>query len=68
MCTLKVPIVERMLLASRLEMRFMNLFRQEGGKQPMTMAQATVIAAVIGQLPAFAFLTWLFWHNNHHDR
>lgn len=46
----------------------MTLFRQEGGKQPMTMAQATVIAAVIGQLPAFAFLAWLFWFNDHHDR
>lgn len=34
----------------------------------MTMAQATVIAAVIGQLPAFAFLAWFFWHNGHHDR
>lgn len=34
----------------------------------MTMAQATVIAAVIGQLPAFAFLAWLFWHHDHHDR
>lgn len=65
---LKVPIVERMLLASRLEMRFNDRFLQEGGEQLMTMAQATVIAAVIGQLPAFVFLAWLFWHNDHHDR